>query len=49
MIEVVIDDLPEDLGISPLQRHRKNTRFGGLRITINVDRVKYCLQVMRNV
>ena len=49
MIEDVIDDLSEALGISPLQKHGKNTKFRQIQINKKLDRMKDCLQVMRNV
>ena len=46
MIEDVIDDLPEVLGISPVQKHGKCTKLRLLQMNNKLDRVKDCLKVM---
>ena len=46
MIEDIIDDLPEALGLSPLQKQGKTTKFRQLQINTKLDRVKECLKVM---
>ena len=46
MIEDIIDDLPEALGISPLQKQGKNTNFRQRQINTKLDKMKECLKVM---
>ena len=41
----VIEGLPEALGISPVQKHGRNTNFRQLQINKKLDRVKECLKV----